>query len=265
VLYELLEGRRPFEADSFSEMCVKVAVDPPEPMQHAPAGIQPIILRCLEKAPEQRFATMADLAHDLARFAQDQQQATVLVERMNRTLRRSHPDLARESSGASRPVPGAVAATAPVAATTVRVSSSRRWWLALVGLMLAGAIVTAIAISRWSADDPQRSVDQSAPPTEPSLPMAAPPKHEPTTAQAPAPPQPQPLAAPAGSANGSAHATAVSGVKAAIDASTAKRPSRETGTHKGRTTKPIAGSGSGTKSGTGSGSACDPFDAMHKC
>ena len=32
VLYELCEGTRPFEAESFSEMCVKVAVDPPAPM-----------------------------------------------------------------------------------------------------------------------------------------------------------------------------------------------------------------------------------------
>ncbi|HEX3474455.1 MAG TPA: protein kinase [Kofleriaceae bacterium] len=38
VLYEMLEGRRPFEAESFSEMCVKVAVDPPGAMTHTPPG-----------------------------------------------------------------------------------------------------------------------------------------------------------------------------------------------------------------------------------
>jgi serine/threonine-protein kinase len=260
VLYELLERRRPFEADSFSEMCVKVAVDPPEPMQHAPAGIQPIILRCLEKDPERRFATTAELARDLAGFAQDQHQATVLVERMHRTLRRSQSDLARESSGVSRPVPGAGLAAAPVAATTVRVSSSRRWPFALVALMLAGAIVAAVAISGWSDGEPQRSVEQSTPPTELGLPMAASPNHEPTSAQAPAPPHPQQLDAPTGSASGSAHATAASDIKAAIDASTAKRPSRDRGTRKGRPAKPVAGS-----SGSGSAPDCDPFDAMHKC
>ena len=36
VFYEILEGRRPFEAESFSEMCVKVAVDPPAPMVNTP-------------------------------------------------------------------------------------------------------------------------------------------------------------------------------------------------------------------------------------
>ena len=89
VLYEMLEGRRPFEAESFSEMCVKVAVDPPGAMTHTPPGLQQVVLRCLEKAPEQRYPSMAELARDLVPFAQDPHQAQVLVERMTRTLRRS--------------------------------------------------------------------------------------------------------------------------------------------------------------------------------
>jgi len=89
VLYEMLEGRRPFEAESFSEMCVKVAVDPPRPMTNTPAHLQPIVLRCLEKMPEQRYASMAELARDLVPHASDPHQAQVLVERMSRMLRRS--------------------------------------------------------------------------------------------------------------------------------------------------------------------------------
>ena len=75
VFYEALEGRRPFEAESFSEMCVKVAVDPPAPMVNTPPGLQQVILRCLAKSPEQRYATMAEFARDLIPFAQDQHQA----------------------------------------------------------------------------------------------------------------------------------------------------------------------------------------------
>jgi len=89
VLYEMIEGRRPFEAESFSEMCVKVAVDPPAAMTTAPPELQQVVLRCLEKAPEQRYASMADLARDLVPFSTDTHQAQVLVERMTRTLRRS--------------------------------------------------------------------------------------------------------------------------------------------------------------------------------
>jgi serine/threonine protein kinase len=89
VLYELIEGRKPFEAESFSEMCVKVAVDPPQPMFNAPPELQQVILRCLAKSPEQRYPTMADVGRELIPFCQDPQQATVLVERMQRMLRHS--------------------------------------------------------------------------------------------------------------------------------------------------------------------------------
>ncbi|MEJ7600166.1 MAG: serine/threonine-protein kinase, partial [Kofleriaceae bacterium] len=65
VLYELLEGRRPFDAESFSEMCVKVAVDPPIDMVLAPAALRPIVMRCLAKTPDQRFANMAELGRAL--------------------------------------------------------------------------------------------------------------------------------------------------------------------------------------------------------
>jgi serine/threonine-protein kinase len=89
VFYEILEGRRPFEAESFSEMCVKVAVDPPAPMVNTPPGLQQVILRCLAKSPEQRYANMAEFARDLIPFAQDEHQAHMLVERMQRMISRS--------------------------------------------------------------------------------------------------------------------------------------------------------------------------------
>src|SRR5690242_5734197 len=89
VMYELLEGRRPFEAESFSEMCVKVAVDPPAPMLHTPPELQQVVMRCLAKSPEQRYPTMADFARELVPFVADPHQASLLVERMQRMLRRS--------------------------------------------------------------------------------------------------------------------------------------------------------------------------------
>jgi len=92
VMYELLEGRRPFEADSFSEMCVKVAVDAPEPMVNTPPALQQVVLRCLAKSPEQRYANMAELGRDLIPFARDPHNAQMMVERMFRML-------GRQSSG----------------------------------------------------------------------------------------------------------------------------------------------------------------------
>jgi serine/threonine-protein kinase len=113
VFYELLEGRRPFEADSFSEMCVKVACDQPTPMTNAPPPLQQVIMTCLAKAPEQRYANMAELARDLVPFVVDQRQASVLVERMFRLARRNSWDSDITSGGRARLDSGVAPAMRP--------------------------------------------------------------------------------------------------------------------------------------------------------
>jgi serine/threonine-protein kinase len=262
VLYELVEGRRPFEAESFSEMCVKVAVDPPGPAQHAPPALQHVMLRCLEKSPDQRYPTMADLARDLVPFVKDQHQATVMAERMGRTLRRSQSELGLDHSGVTRapqpimhPHGSARAASSPLPSldgATVRVVSRRRWPLAIVGVLLGGAIVTAVVVSKSSHDEPPQHV-------EPAPELEASPKPAPAPEPVQVPLQVDPTA------GGASEGTSV---KAAIDASTAKRPSTSgAGTSKTRRTTERRGSATGTGRGTGSGSSteCDPFNAMHKC
>ncbi len=121
VFYEILEGRRPFEAESFSEMCVKVAVDPPAPMVNTPPALQPVIMRCLAKSPEQRYATMADLGRDLVPHSTDPHGAQMLVERMSRMLRRSmHAghDWEGGSTGVGGTNPGRSGGSGPVRAQT---------------------------------------------------------------------------------------------------------------------------------------------------
>jgi len=120
VLYELLEGHRPFEAESFSEMCVKVAVDPPAPMRNTPPALQTVVLRCLSKMPEQRYASMAELGRDLVPFAQDPHEANRLVERMARMLGRRSGGEWDMGSYPSNPM---MPRFTPVAAVTAPVSS----------------------------------------------------------------------------------------------------------------------------------------------
>jgi eukaryotic-like serine/threonine-protein kinase len=85
VLYELVEGRRPFNAETFSETCVMVAVDPPDPMRRAPE-LEPIIQRCLAKLADGRYPSVAALAVELAPFADDQAAAAQYVARTQRLL-----------------------------------------------------------------------------------------------------------------------------------------------------------------------------------
>jgi predicted Ser/Thr protein kinase len=111
VLYELIEGRRPFEAESFSEMCVKVAVDAPVPMQKAPPALEQIVMRCLSKSPEQRYANMAALGNALRPFMRDPKTAGILVERMHRMVERG----AQIDWAVGTPVPAELPPLSPAA------------------------------------------------------------------------------------------------------------------------------------------------------
>ena len=75
VLYELLTGQRPFPARNIQTLFHQVIHEPPP----APSRINPMIqrglelicLKCIEKVPEQRYASADDLADDLDRFVAD--------------------------------------------------------------------------------------------------------------------------------------------------------------------------------------------------
>ncbi len=64
LLYRLLTGRAPFEALSALDLARQhMEQPPPIPSQRAPlpSNLDAIVLRCLEKLPERRFATVTDL------------------------------------------------------------------------------------------------------------------------------------------------------------------------------------------------------------
>jgi predicted Ser/Thr protein kinase len=69
VLFELLAGNRPFVGASLTEVTYKIVHDPaPIPSQirpGVPPAFNPIILKMLEKNPEQRYARGADVARGL--------------------------------------------------------------------------------------------------------------------------------------------------------------------------------------------------------
>lgn len=72
VLYELLSGQVPFEAESIAEVCALVLGSPPRPIEaerrDVPPGLAAVITRCLQKEPDDRFATVAELAEALDPF-----------------------------------------------------------------------------------------------------------------------------------------------------------------------------------------------------
>ena len=65
LMFELLTGRRPFDGASPGQVCLAVMTEPVTPPSTYVHGILPeleaIILRCLEKDPNQRFQTVVEL------------------------------------------------------------------------------------------------------------------------------------------------------------------------------------------------------------
>ena len=85
ILYELLAGRRPFEADSMTGLMAAIMNRPPDPPSTLTEGVSPgleaVALKALEKAPKDRYQTAADFAEDLRRAGRGER---TLAERERR-------------------------------------------------------------------------------------------------------------------------------------------------------------------------------------
>ncbi len=73
ILYQMATGVRPFSGSSVSAVCAQiVAVNPAPPSQHNPSlpeAFDRIVMRCLAKNPEDRYATAEALGASLYPFA----------------------------------------------------------------------------------------------------------------------------------------------------------------------------------------------------
>lgn len=70
VLFELLTGRAPFRGATLPALCASVISDTPIWPEHLPEGLGRVVMRCLAKRREDRYATMAEFAAALEGFAE---------------------------------------------------------------------------------------------------------------------------------------------------------------------------------------------------
>ncbi|MGC4087951.1 MAG: serine/threonine-protein kinase [Polyangiaceae bacterium] len=80
VLYELLSGQRPFGGNSLFEVGLKISTEEPASLSFlgtVPVGLESVIKRCLEKDPDRRYQSVAELAQALAPWAPPRSHASI--------------------------------------------------------------------------------------------------------------------------------------------------------------------------------------------
>jgi len=97
ILYELVSGRFPFEEETVTGLCARIAADPPVPLHDHRADVPPafeaVVLRCLAKDMKDRPQTVGELALLLRPFASAEVQLAV-----DRIVRIGGPARARQAS-----------------------------------------------------------------------------------------------------------------------------------------------------------------------
>ncbi|MBX3245575.1 MAG: serine/threonine protein kinase [Myxococcales bacterium] len=92
VLFELLTGERPFEDASYPMLVLKICTEPPPAVSAFRADVPPafegVLTRLLEKAPEARYSSCAEVIEALASFT-DHDQVVRLIARPDTAARRA--------------------------------------------------------------------------------------------------------------------------------------------------------------------------------
>jgi serine/threonine-protein kinase len=92
TLYKLVSGRNAFMAETTPELCVAILLNPPKSLVELVPGIPPAfdraVMKCLEKEPELRYQSVAELGVALAPFASPAGKASVeRIARIVETMR----------------------------------------------------------------------------------------------------------------------------------------------------------------------------------
>ena len=166
VIFEMLARRRPFAADSHVEESYGIMKGAPHALPAGmPGSLAKIVMRCLEKRPDDRFQSAADLAFALDAL-DDIASGKLSTPPLGVPVRAASSSEAFAQTATSAPQPVVAAGTAPGAAPAVSVQGTRSLEMVappsvtttveppsskklVIGLGVACAALAALAGAGW--------------------------------------------------------------------------------------------------------------------
>jgi len=190
ILYEAVTGRTPFIGESVMKIASEIFTAAPTPpatlRPDLPEGLGAVILRCLEKRPDDRFQNVRDLAAALVPFAPGAGAAAARVARIYggslpppviSPLADTVPAISSVPRPPERtPVPGSTSTGPSFAARKSSAPSAKgRGTYVLAAVAVVGAIAGAFTLGRTQEERPAAATSTamappSAPPTSPPPP-----------------------------------------------------------------------------------------------
>jgi eukaryotic-like serine/threonine-protein kinase len=178
VLYELITGRVPFEAETMPQLCTLILhAEPPSPRSvrpELPEAIEGVILRCLRKDRAHRYQNVAMLARDLAAFAPDAGPRS--AERISKVLSSSGISLGEMGPANAQSQNPASNTASQAWGKTHTARGNRAVWLGLGGaaVLVAGGLLIWKATNSAPSVSPDVSAAAAVPKPPPVEPAAAP-------------------------------------------------------------------------------------------
>ena len=194
VLHELVSANHPFPAETPWDTMAQILSRPPVPLREqradAPAELEAIVRRCLEKDRDDRFADVASLVAALAAIGPAQTQGLALPARPTPDPVLSAPFVVSEGTAPSlSPPSGSTLTDANWGASSTRHPWTRGRLLAGAGVLAVAGIATALVAVNSDGSKAERAAglavrsEATAPSPPPkSKAPAAPPAPEPAAA-----------------------------------------------------------------------------------
>jgi hypothetical protein len=169
VLYELLSGKTPFDAETFADLLLQVMTTQHVPLSklnpQIPPEVSALVDACLAKDPAARVQSVAQLAEGLSPFCSAT--GVVIAQRVVALARKSGTTGDPRAVTGPMPAPGAAHASASTGVGWGRSgpvpTTKRPWgWIAGAAVVLVGAIIAGVAFTSRGTSAPLATTPPSA-------------------------------------------------------------------------------------------------------